>query len=85
MAEVVVYATHACGYCRRALALLEKKNVATQIIWVDQQPQRRGEMVQRAGGRRTVPQIFIAQRHVGGCDDLLALERRGELDPLLRD
>jgi len=85
VAEVVVYATHACGYCRRALALLQQKNVAPQIIWVDQQPQRRGEMVQRAGGRRTVPQIFIAQRHVGGCDDLLALERRGELDPLLRD
>ncbi|MEY2341164.1 glutaredoxin 3 [Acidithiobacillus sp. IBUN Pt1247-S3] len=84
MAEVIVYATHACGYCRRALALLQQKNVAAQVIWVDQQPQRRAEMVQRAGGRRTVPQIFIAQRHVGGCDDLLALERRGELDLLLQ-
>ena len=84
MAEVLVYATHACGYCRRALALLQQKSVSAQVIWVDQQPQRRAEMIQRAGGRRTVPQIFIAQHHVGGCDDLLALERRGELDSLLR-
>ncbi|WP_308388962.1 glutaredoxin 3 [Acidithiobacillus sp. AMEEHan] len=85
MAEVIVYATHACGYCRRALALLQQKHVVAQIIWVDQEPQRRAEMIQLAAGRRTVPQIFIAQRHIGGCDDLFALERRGELDSLLRN
>lgn len=85
MATIVVYATHACGYCRRALQLLQQKQVQPEIIWVDQEPQRRPEMVQRAHGRRTVPQIFIGARHIGGCDDLYALDRRGELDSLLRD
>jgi glutaredoxin 3 len=81
-AHVVVYATRFCGYCSRARQLLDRKGVRYEEIPVDREPARRDEMVRRSG-RRSVPQIFIGDRHVGGCDDLYALEREGKLDELL--
>jgi len=82
-AQIRMYATRTCPYCIRAEALLNQKG-ATNIdkILVDMQPERRAEMIE-ASGRRTVPQIFIDGVHVGGCDDLYALEHAGRLDPLL--
>lgn len=83
MATVVVYSSPFCPYCFRAKDLLEEKGVAFVDIDVISEPGRRREMVERAKGRNTVPQIFIGDRHVGGSDDLAALERNGELDKLL--
>jgi len=82
MAKVVMYATGWCPYCERARALLTRKGVAFEEIDIDAAPSRREEMMARSG-RRTVPQIFIGEVHVGGCDDLHALDARGGLDPLL--
>lgn len=84
MAKVEIYSSMFCPYCHRAKRLLEAKGVTYEEIDVDAQPQRRREMVERANGSRTVPQIFIDGRHVGGCDDIHALDRKGELDPLLQ-
>jgi glutaredoxin 3 len=81
--RVVMYATGWCGYCARARALLESKNVAIEEIDVDARPELRAEMLTRSG-RRTVPQIFIGETHVGGCDELMELEATGRLDPLLK-
>lgn len=83
MAEVTMYTSAVCPYCAHAERLLTSKGV-TRInkIRVDLDPGKRAEMMQRTG-RRTVPQIYIGERHVGGCDDLYALERAGELDALL--
>jgi glutaredoxin 3 len=81
--RVVMYATGWCGYCARARALLESKNVTIEEIDVDTQPELRAEMMTRSG-RRTVPQIFIGETHVGGCDELMELEATGRLDPLLK-
>jgi glutaredoxin 3 len=81
--EVVMYSTTWCGYCQRARGLLQRKGVAIHEIKVDEDPSQRDVMVNKSGGRRTVPQIFIGERHVGGYDDLAALERAGELDKLL--
>jgi glutaredoxin 3 len=81
--EVVMYSTTWCGYCQRARGLLQRKGVDVREIKVDEDPSQREVMVQKSGGRRTVPQIFIGERHVGGYDDLAALERAGELDKLL--
>jgi glutaredoxin 3 len=78
-----MYATAACPFCQSAEQLLVRKGAQIEKVRVDLQPERRGEMVQKSGGRRTVPQIWIGSRHVGGCDDLYALEREGKLDPLL--
>jgi glutaredoxin 3 len=83
MARVEIYSTMFCGYCARAKALLERKGVPYENIDVLEFPDRRDEMVARAGGRSTVPQIFIDGRHVGGSDELAALEREGRLDALL--
>jgi len=83
MAEVEMYTTMFCPYCTRARALLQKKGVAFVDIDIAEQPARRAEMIERAGGRRTVPQIFINGEHIGGCDDLVALDRAGKLDPKL--
>lgn len=81
--HVRMYATATCPYCIRAEALLHNKGVTgLEKIRVDLAPDRREEMM-KASGRRTVPQIFIGDYHVGGCDDLFALERAGKLDPLL--
>jgi glutaredoxin 3 len=81
--EVLMYCTAACPFCQAAERLLVQKGASIDKVRVDLQPERRAEMTQKAGGRRTVPQIWIGGRHVGGCDDLYELERKGELDPLL--
>jgi len=83
MASVLMYTTAACPFCQSAERLLEQKGARVEKIRVDLEPERRGEMMQRSG-RRTVPQIWIGERHVGGCDDLYALDREGALDPLLK-
>jgi thioredoxin reductase (NADPH) len=82
MAEIVMYTKSWCPYCDRAKSLLREKGQSWTEIDIEQQPERRHEMIRRSG-RSTVPQIFIGERHVGGFDDLADLERRGELDPLL--
>lgn len=84
MSSVVIYTSAWCPYCMRAKQLLESKGVKYEEISVDGQPGVRAEMARRAG-RSTVPQIWIGTTHVGGCDDLHALERAGRLDALLRD
>jgi glutaredoxin 3 len=78
-----MYVTAACPFCQSAEQLLQRKGARIDKIRVDLQPERRAEMTQKAGGRRTVPQIWIGSRHIGGCDDLYALDRQGKLDPLL--
>jgi glutaredoxin 3 len=83
MAKVVMYSTGVCPYCMMAERLLKSKGVAEiEKIRVDLEPGKRDEMMQRTG-RRTVPQIYVGDRHVGGYDDLAALDRAGGLDPLL--
>jgi glutaredoxin 3 len=79
---VVVYLKSWCPYCASARALLQSKNVSVREIDVEALPEQREEMIRRSG-RRSVPQIFIGDRHIGGCDDLDALEAAGGLDPLL--
>jgi glutaredoxin 3 len=81
--KVVMYATGWCPYCGHARELLEQKGVAFEEIDVDAAPEARADMVSRSG-RRTVPQIFIGETHVGGCDDLVDLDARGGLDKLLQ-
>jgi glutaredoxin 3 len=81
-AKVTIYTTPYCAYCHAAKSLLKRKGAAFEEIDVRDPDQRRAMMV-RAGGRRTVPQVFIGETHVGGSDDLHALDRRGQLDPLL--
>jgi len=83
MAAVTLYTTRFCPYCVRAKHLLDRKGVAYREIAVDGDAELRREMMERSG-RHTVPQIWIGARHVGGCDDLYELERRGELDAALR-
>jgi glutaredoxin 3 len=83
MPKIVVYSKAWCPYSRQATALLAQKGVDFTEVDIDKQPERRAEMVERAGGRRTVPQIFVDATHVGGCDDLYALDAEGGLDPLL--
>jgi glutaredoxin 3 len=83
MAAVLMYCTAACPFCQSAERLLLEKGATIDKVRVDLEPERRGEMMQRSG-RRTVPQIWIGERHIGGCDDLYALDRKGGLDPLLK-
>ena len=83
MKPVTLYTTPFCGYCLAAKRLLANKGVSYVEIDVAGEPQRRAEMVQRAKGRRTVPQVFIGDEHVGGFDDVSALERAGKLDLML--
>jgi glutaredoxin 3 len=82
MPEVIVYSSDYCPYCTRAKQLLNSKKVAFDEIIVDGKPALRSEMIKKAG-RTSVPQIWIGSVHVGGCDDLFALERAGKLDALL--
>jgi glutaredoxin 3 len=83
MARIVMYSTGVCPFCLMAERLLKSKGVAQiEKIRIDLQPERRDEMIERTG-RRTVPQIYVGERHVGGYDDLAALDRAGGLDPLL--
>jgi glutaredoxin 3 len=83
MAEVELYTTMLCPYCVRARVLLERKGVAYTEIDIIEAPARRDEMIRRAGGRTSVPQIFIDGEHIGGSDELAALDRTGELDAKL--
>jgi glutaredoxin 3 len=83
MKSVEIYTTPLCGYCHAAKRLLTQKGVTYQEIDVSRDPELRAAMSRRANGGRTVPQIFIGDTHVGGCDDLYSLEHRGALDPLL--
>ena len=83
MKAVEIYTSPMCGFCHAAKRLLTQKGVSFAEIDVWAEPDRKAEMVQRANGGRTVPQIFIGDQHVGGCDDLYALERAGKLDPIL--
>jgi glutaredoxin 3 len=83
MSKVLMYSTAVCPYCVRAEQLLTRKGITDiEKVRVDLQPERRDEMMQRTG-RRTVPQIYIGETHVGGCDELYELERQGKLDSLL--
>jgi glutaredoxin 3 len=83
MAALEIYTTRFCAYCSAAKALLKRKGISYSEIDVGSDIERREEMIQRANGRMTVPQIFIGSTHVGGSDELHALERAGRLDPLL--
>ncbi|KTC86005.1 MULTISPECIES: glutaredoxin 3 [Legionella] len=83
MATVIMYSTGYCPYCHSAKALLEKKGVQYTDIRVDEEPSKRDEMIAKSG-RHTVPQIFINDQHIGGCDDMYALESKGLLDELLQ-
>lgn len=84
MKPVEIYTSPLCGFCHAAKRLLKEKGVTFSEIDVLVHPARKAEMIKRANGGRTVPQIFIGQTHVGGCDDLYALERAGRLDALLQ-
>ena len=83
MTKIEIYTQPFCGYCYRAKKLLDDKGVAYEEIDVMEYPARRAEMVERADGRTSTPQIFIDGRAIGGCDDMVALNRTGELDILL--
>lgn len=83
MNSVEIYTSPLCGFCHAAKRLLTNKNVSFTEIDVGRAPEKRQEMMSRSHGRHTVPQIFIDGAHVGGCDDLYALERAGKLDPML--
>ena len=83
MKSVEIYTSPTCGYCHAAKRLLSQKGVTFTEIDVLRHPDRRPEMTKRANGGRTVPQIFIDGQHVGGCDDIYALDAAGRLDPLL--
>ena len=81
--DIVMYSTGWCPYCERARALLERKGLPFREIKVDEDPTERQAMLARSGGRRTVPQIFIGEHHVGGFDELYALDKAGKLDELI--
>ncbi|MDB9707372.1 glutaredoxin 3 [Planktotalea frisia] len=83
MKQVEIYTSPLCGFCHSAKRLLTSKGVEFSEVDIAVQPERRAEMMQRANGGRTVPQIFIGDEHVGGCDDLFALEHAGKLDGVL--
>ena len=83
MTPITIYTKSWCPYCSAAKELLSKKKASFEEIEISGRTEKRQEMLSRSGGSSTVPQIFIGDRHVGGCDDLYALDRRGELDALL--
>jgi glutaredoxin 3 len=83
MAKVLIYTTPICPYCVQAKRLLDKKGVAFEEVDISRDPDLRRKMVQMSGGRMTVPQIFVGDRHIGDCDGIYALDRAGKLDPLL--
>lgn len=84
MPQITIYTKSTCPYCQRAKQLLDARGAAFDEIEIIQHPDQRAVMIQRAGGRTTVPQIFIGERHVGGSDDLAALDAAGELEALLK-
>ena len=83
MPSITIYTKSWCPYCSAAKKLLDEKGAAFTEIDIEKKPEARAEMIQKAGGRTTVPQIFIGEKHVGGCDDLYALDDRGELQRML--
>ena len=83
MIKVEIYTSPLCGFCYSAASLLKGKGVAYDELDIVFDPNRRSEMIKRSNGRHTVPQIFINDMHIGGCDELYALEAQGKLDPLL--
>ena len=83
MADVILYTKPGCPYCFAAMSLLKKKGVDYTEIVASNDPAKKAEMVEKSGGAATFPQIFIDGKHVGGSDDIHALDRKGELDPLL--
>lgn len=83
MAEVVIYSKPGCPYCIRAKALFDRKGVAYEEIIASSDPEKKAEMVARSNGKATFPQIFVNGQHLGGSDDVHALDARGGLDPLL--
>ncbi len=83
MAHVTIYTKPFCPYCSRALSVLGAKGVDVTEIEAGFDPAKRQEMIAKSGGRATFPQIFVGERHIGGCDDMMALEQAGELDALL--
>jgi glutaredoxin 3 len=83
MAKIEIYTKFLCPFCTRAKKLLDSKGVSFEEIDISTGGPRRAEMLERSGGRQTVPQIFIDGEHVGGCDDLVAMDRAGRLDPML--
>jgi glutaredoxin 3 len=83
MVDVVIFTRPFCGYCARAMSLLNEKGAPFTEIEAGMDPDKRREMMERSGGRATFPQIFIGGQHIGGCDELLALDRAGKLDPML--
>jgi glutaredoxin 3 len=85
MSEITLYTKSWCPYCASAKRLLAQKGASFIDIDIEARPEKRAEMIEKAGGRTTVPQIFLDGRHIGGSDDLHALDRRGQLDPLLLD
>ncbi|MEM6386035.1 MAG: glutaredoxin 3 [Pseudomonadota bacterium] len=85
MQSVEIYTSPLCGYCHAAKRLLSQKGVSFSEIDISRDASKRAEMLSRANGRHTVPQIFVGDTHVGGYDDLAALDRSGRLDPLLAD
>jgi glutaredoxin 3 len=84
MNEIIIYTKDHCPYCRQAKALFNQKGLAFNEIDIEGQPDLRAEMIEKSGGGYTVPQIFINQQHIGGCDDLMALEYQGKLAALLK-
>jgi glutaredoxin 3 len=83
MSNIEIYTKPTCGFCHMAKRLLNSKGVSFAEVNISAQPERRAEMIQRANGGSTVPQVFIGGKHLGGCDDLMALERSGKLDAML--
>jgi len=81
--KVTIYTRAFCPYCTRALQLLKQKNVSFDEIKAGMDAKKKQEMIKRSGGGRTFPQIFIGDTHIGGCDDMMALERKGALDAML--
>ncbi|WP_201830722.1 glutaredoxin 3 [Microvirga zambiensis] len=84
MPPITIYTKGWCPYCSAAKKLLDDKGAEFTEIDIEKKPEARAEMIQKAKGRTTVPQIFIGEKHVGGCDDLYALDDRGQLEPLLQ-
>jgi len=84
MPPITIYTKGWCPYCSAAKKLLDDKGATYTEIDIEKKPEARAEMIQKAMGRSTVPQIFIGEKHVGGCDDLYALDDRGQLEPLLQ-
>ena len=84
MNHVIIYTTSSCPYCARAKVLLDKKGAGYEEVNVELDPALREHMTKISGGRKTVPQIFIGELHIGGCDDLYSLETQGKLDSLLK-